>query len=87
MRKIKYVLEIGYAGCGDEGVMEVDDNMTDGEIDDMVNDMAMEHASSWEGDERLGWDEDMSEDENEQQTESFYEGVCGSWEFTDEESE
>ncbi len=81
MPKIKYNLEIGYAGCGDEGETEVDDNMTNDEISVMVNDMAHEWASGWEGDYRLCWDEDMTEEENDQATEHFYEGVDGSWEF------
>ena len=87
MRYIKYNLEIGYYGCNDEGVTTVDDGMTDADIDEMVNDMAQEHAASWEGDERLGFDnfDDVGEDEYQQQVDSFYENVCGSWEFITEE--
>jgi hypothetical protein len=86
MRYIKYNLEIGYAGCDDEGIISVPNDYDNNDIDNMVHDMAMEHASSWEGDERLCWDSDMSEDEYNEATEHFYDGVCGSWEWvTDEE--
>lgn len=81
MRKISYKLEIGYPSCSDEGEAEVDDNMNNDEIDTMVHDMAQEYGASWEGDERLAWDEEMSEDEYEDATESFYENVEGSWKF------
>jgi hypothetical protein len=81
MRKIRYKLDIGYAGCGDEGTETVPDDMTDADIDAMVQDMAQEHAASWEGDNRLCWDEDMSEEDYQDATEHFYEGVCGSWSF------
>ncbi len=87
MRKIRYDLDIGYPGCNDEGVMEVEDNMTDAEIDDMVNDMAAEHGNSWEGDERLGWWSDMTEEEREEENEYFRENVCGSWQFTTEDDD
>ena len=77
MRQIAYDLDIGYCGCNEEGVMEIEDTMTDKEIDDMVHDMALDHAASWEGDERLGWG---SEDEDQDEiTQQFYEGVSGSW--------
>ena len=81
MRKIYYKLDIGYTGCGYEGVSTVADDMPDSEIDEMVNDMALQWAESWEGDSRLGWDDDMTDEEQEQQTEDFYQNVCGSWRF------
>ena len=68
MRKIAYTIDIGYAGCGHEGVIEVDDDMTDEQIDTMVDDMAHDWASSWEGDERLCWDSEMSDEEYENST-------------------
>ncbi len=79
MRKIEYKLDIGYCGCGDEGETKTTDDMTDEQIDHMVNDMAHEWASQWEGDIRLCWDEDMTEEEYDEATQSFYEGVSGSW--------
>jgi len=85
LKYIRYILDISYCGCGDEDVMSVNDNMTDAAIDDMVHDMAMEHATSWEGNERLCWDREMSEEEYEQATEHFYEGVSGSWDYITEE--
>ena len=87
MRKIDYVLDIGYCGCQDEGTTTVPDDMTDHEIDIMVNDMAVEWAGSWEGDERLGFDPDGSEEEQAQEAEHFYEGVSGSWHWTAEDDE
>jgi hypothetical protein len=83
MRTIKFELDIGFCGCGDEGTMTVSDDMTNAEIDEMVHDMAMDHAQSWEGDERLGWgNEDEDQDEV---TEQFYENVGGSWQFVENE--
>lgn len=75
MAKIKYVIDLGFAGCGDEGEEEIDDGMSKEQIDAYVDDMAQEWAQSWEGDERLysEW--------GEEETESFYENVCGSWEY------
>lgn len=48
--------------------------------------MAIEHANSWEGDERLGWDPEWTEEEEQDYSAQFYENVEGSWEFiTDED--
>jgi hypothetical protein len=89
MRYIKYNLEIGYCGCNDEGVLPVPDGMPNNAIDDMVNSMAQEHASSWEGDERLGFtspdDEDYTDELAEQEVEDFYANVDGDWEFITED--
>lgn len=81
MRYIHYTLEIGYCGCDDEGVIAVDDDMEHDAIDMMVNDMAQDHASGWEGDSRLGWDDewDVDSEEYEEYTSLFYENVSGSW--------
>ena len=81
MRYIKYGIDIGYCGCGDEGVISVPDNYDDNNIDMMVNDMAHEYADSWEGDQRLGFDDDVSEEEYEQQVEDFRANVSGWWEW------
>lgn len=79
MRTIIYELDIGFCGCGEEGTMEVSDTMTDKEIDEMVHEMAIQHAQSWEGDERLGFG---NEDEDQEEvTDEFYQNVCGSWRF------
>lgn len=86
MAKISYKLEIGYAGCQEEGELYIDDNMTDEEIDNMINEMAHEHAASWEGDTRLGWHDDMTDEEYDEANESFYENVEGSWEFVEDEA-
>lgn len=87
MRYIKYNLEIGYCGCDDEGVTTIPDNYDDGDIDMMVNDMANEHAASWEGDERLGfsYDADYDSEEYQEEVDSFYANVSGSWDFITEE--
>ena len=83
MRKIYYELDIGAVGCGDEGVTTVDDDMTDSQIDDMVNQMAHDWADSWEGDERLGFtspdDEEYSEELAVQEAEEFRANVGGWW--------
>lgn len=83
MRKIRVNLDIGFAGCGHEDIIEVPENMTPAEIDEMVHDMAMDWAQSWEGDERLGWGHE--DEDQEEVTEQFYEGVGGTWEDTDDE--
>ena len=78
MRKIKVTCSIGFAGCNDEEIVEVDDSMTVKDIDEMVHEMAMEHANSWEGDERLGeWDEEF--------TEMFFENAHSWWEDAEED--
>lgn len=87
MRTIYYRLEVGYVGCHDEGELEVSDDMTDADIDAMVHEMALEWATTWEGDTRLAWDEDMTEEEHEEATESYYEGVEGSWVWTTEDDD
>ena len=81
MRKIYYTLDIGYAGCGDEGLHEVDDDATDKEIDQLVDDLAMDWASTWEGDDRLG------EDWDEEGTEAYYQQVSGSWRWATADDE
>ena len=78
MRKIRYSLEIGFAGCQDEGVMEVDDEISEQEIEDVLNEMALNWASGWEGDERLFSEEEWEE---EGASENFYENVYASFEF------
>ena len=83
-RKIAYNLEVGYSGCNDEGEMEVEDNMSDHEITDMVEEMAREHASRWEGDYRLCWHEEMTDEEYDEATEHYYANIYGAWEFVEE---
>jgi len=87
MRKIYYNLEIGYSGCGDEGILEIGDNETDEEIQEIVNDMASQWASQWDGDTRLGWYEDMTEEEEEEENETFWQSVSGSWRWATPDDE
>lgn len=48
MRKIKWLVETGFAGCEHAGEFEVDDDATEEEIDDMVRDEMFNHISwSW----------------------------------------
>lgn len=84
MKKIAYKIDIGYHGCGDSGTIEVPDDTTDDEINRIVEEMTMEHAASWEGDERLGWGSEMSEEEFEQETEFFYENVSSDWHWVED---
>ena len=77
MTKIKVTCSIGFPSCDYEEIVDVTD-MNEAEIQQMVHEMAMEHASSWEGDERLGeWDEDSIE--------HFSENAYGTWEYTEED--
>jgi hypothetical protein len=80
MRKIKYTLDIGYCGCQEEDTMVIPDDMTDNEIDTMLDEMVHQYADSWEGDSRLGFDPDASEEEQEDHAHSFREGLSGYWE-------
>lgn len=73
--KITYKLEIGFAGCNEEGEIELPDDMGDHEIDLHIGEMAMEYAQMWVGDTRL-----FSEEEWEEGEEQFFEGVYGYWE-------
>ena len=79
MAKIYYELDVGYCGCGDEGVIDVGD-MPEKSYDDLVNEMALEWANQWVGDERL-----MSEEEWKEDEESFWGNVGGTWEPYDPE--
>lgn len=79
MRTIAYTLEIGYPGCEEQGEMNIPDDFTDADIDNLIDSMAIEHANEWEGDSRLGWDCEMSQEKEEEYTEQFYEGVYGHW--------
>lgn len=85
MRKIYYEIDVGYCGCGHEDTTTVDDDMSDGEIDQMVNDLAMDWAQQWEGDERLCWDSEMSSEEYDAATDEFYSGVSGWWRWATDE--
>ena len=87
MRTIYYNLEIGFACCNDEGTMDVPDDMTDAQIDIMIHEEALEWAQSWEGDERLGFDPYQSEEDMEQEIQSFYENVDSSWRWAKEGEE
>lgn len=76
MKRIAYILEVGFCGCQSEGTMEVSDDMTPGDIDSLIWEMAREHGQSWEGDTRLYSEEEW---ENPDTVEMFYEGCYGSW--------
>ena len=82
MRKIEYSLEVGFAGCQDEGITEVQDDMTNAEIDIMIHFMALENAVSWEGDERLYDEEQWA---NLEFVEQYYAEIYGTWEFVTED--
>ena len=75
---IKYHLEVGYCGCDDEGVINIPSDR-EHEIDNIVNDLAMNWAEQWVGDTRL-----MDEEEWEENEENFWGDVGGSWEIYDE---
>jgi hypothetical protein len=79
MRKIDYTLDIGFPGCQEEGTMDVPNNMSTAEIDEMVAEMANEYSQSWVGDTRLGFDPDATDEEQEDEEAHFMENVCGSW--------
>lgn len=81
MKKIMYEINLGWAGVGEEDEMEVDDNATDSDIDAMVHEMALECASSWEGDQRLMSEEEWEDEDNVQH---FYDNASGSWRWVDE---
>lgn len=81
MTKIRYTISIGYAGCDEEDVIDIADDMTHDQIDAMVDEMAQEYAQSWEGDQRLCWDDDMTEEEYGDATHAFYENIAWSWEY------
>jgi hypothetical protein len=44
MREIKWTLDTGFAGANHEGVIEVEDNATEEEIDEEVKEVALEHV-------------------------------------------
>lgn len=81
MRKIKYEIDTGYAGCSSEGTMEFPDDTLDGVIDHEVWLQAQDEAQSWEGDERIMSEEDWQKAEN---IESFYADCDGWWEEVNE---
>lgn len=56
-RKIKWWLGTGYVGCDHDGVIEVDDDADDEDIDDLVRSEVYENIS-W------GWEE-TKDDEDE----------------------
>ena len=78
MAKIYYEIDVGYCGCGNEGVIEVGE-ATDEERNAIVQELANSWAEQWIGDERL-----MSAEEWEESEEYFWEGVGGFWEPFDE---
>lgn len=54
MRKIKLFVDTGYPGCEHEEIVEVDDNITDDELEEMAEDFMRENIS-------CGWCEDGDE--------------------------
>lgn len=79
--KILYTLEIGFFGCGDSGYLEYPDDTPEDLIERDVNELALEWASSWQGDTRL-YSEDEWDEMGEEAFE-FYEGAYGTWEVVD----
>ena len=57
MRKIKWRLETGFAGCVHEGEFDVDDNSTDEEIEELARDEAFS-CIDW------GWREETEAEQN-----------------------
>jgi hypothetical protein len=59
MRKIKVYLDTGFAGCKHEDIIEVDDDITDEDVDEIARDTAFNWIE-W------GW-YDVEEDDDEQE--------------------
>lgn len=72
--KITFFADIGFAGCGNEYTIDVPDDYTPFDLDDLAWDMAVEWAQSWIGDERL-----FSEEQWEEIGDSFEEEYVSSW--------
>lgn len=45
MRKIKLFIETGYAGCEHEEIIEVEDSVTDDELDSMAEDFCWNYIN------------------------------------------
>ena len=45
MKEIKWILNTGFAGCEHKGIVKVEDDATEDEIDDIVKEEAFRHIN------------------------------------------
>lgn len=79
MRYVRYSLEVGFCGCNEEGVMAFDDKDFV-HVQETLDAMAQDHATSWEGDTRLYDEEEWAE-----MADDFYSNVYATWDEISEE--
>ncbi len=83
MRYIKYILDVGYAGCNEEDVMALPDDISDVAIEANLYEALQDYAQSMEHvAEGYDWEEGW---ENEEDKEYYYENCNYSWEEITEE--
>lgn len=91
MRYFKFVADTPYCGTENAYYQEVDDDVTDVTLGDMAEEFAHDNAESYDY-MVFGWcadpveDGDMTEEEYEEQMESYYEDCTCYWtEISEEE--
>lgn len=81
MKYVKFMYDTPYCGTDGEEYLAFDDNITEKELNEILNDMVYQNAESFEYC-ATGWDEDF---ESEEDREAYYEDCSGNWVFVSEE--
>lgn len=81
MKYVKFMCETPFCGTELEEYCAFEDNITEEELDDILNDMVYDNAQSFEYC-ATGWGSDF---ESEEEREAYYEDCCGSWVYISKE--
>lgn len=81
MKYVKFICDTPYCGTKMEEYLSFDDDVTEEELNDILNDRIYDNAESFEYC-ATGWGEDF---ESEEDREAYYEDCTGSWAFVTKE--
>lgn len=81
MKYVKFICDTPYCGTETEEYLSFDDDITEEELNDILNDIIHDNAESFEYC-ATGWGEDF---ESEEDREAYYEDCTGSWAFVTKE--
>lgn len=81
MKYVKFMCETPFCGTNNEEYLAFEDSITEGELDDILNDMVYDNAQSFEYC-ATGWDFNF---ESEEEREAYYEDCCGNWVYISKE--
>lgn len=81
MKYVKFKGGTSYCGCDFEEYEKYEDNITNEELDDILNEMIMDNAQSYEHC-ATGWNGSFEDEDEECE---YYDSAYGDWTFISEE--